>query len=42
MYPGDRAMRRVPFERDGATLTVPLADYKNCAVVKLFLTGGGR
>jgi hypothetical protein len=39
MYPGDREMRQVRFKFDGTFLAAPLADYQNCAVVKLFVTG---
>ena len=42
MYPGDKTMRHLPFDRDGAVITAPLADYKNCAVVKLFVAGRRR
>jgi len=38
MLPGDDEMRDVPFRFDGTFLAVPLADYKNCAVVRLFVT----
>jgi hypothetical protein len=38
MYPGDAAMRDVGFKFDGTFLAVPLADYRNSAVVKLFVT----
>jgi len=38
MYPGDREMRDVPFKFSGTLIAVPLPDYRNCAVVKLFLT----
>jgi hypothetical protein len=38
MYPGDRKFRPVPFKFNGSVLAVPLADYQNCAVVKLFVT----
>jgi hypothetical protein len=38
MYPGDTQMRDVPFKFNGTIIAVPLRDYKNCAVVKLFVT----
>ncbi len=39
MYPGDKEMRTAPFKFDGTFIAVPLKDYTNCAVVKLFVTG---
>ena len=39
MYPGDRELRDVKFKFDGTFIAVALPDYKNCAVVKLFVTG---
>jgi hypothetical protein len=39
MYPGDAEIRPVRFKFDGTFLAVPLAGYKNCAVVKLFVAG---
>jgi hypothetical protein len=38
MYPGDKQMREVAFTTRSDWIVVPLAEYKNCAVVKL-LTG---
>lgn len=38
MYPGDKKMRKVNFKFNGSIIAVPLRDYKNCAVVKLFVT----
>jgi len=38
MLPGDAEMRDVPFKFDGTFLAVPLTEYKNCAVVRLFVT----
>ena len=32
-------MRDVKFKFDGTFIAVPLAEYRNCAVVKLFVTG---
>jgi hypothetical protein len=42
MYPGDSVMRDVKFKFDGTFIAVPMPDYKNCAVVKLFVTGRSR
>jgi hypothetical protein len=42
MYPGDKVMRDVTFKFDGTFIAVPLPDYTNCAVVKLFVTGKRR
>lgn len=39
MYPGDRELRDAPFKFNGAILAVPMPEYKNCAAVKLFVTG---
>ena len=39
MYPGDGERREVRFKFDGTFLAVPLTGYRNCAVVKLFVTG---
>ncbi len=39
MYPGDREPRDVPFKFDGTFIAVPMPEYTNCAVVKLFITG---
>ena len=39
MHPGDSAMRDVPFKFNGTVIAVPLVGYRNCAVVKLFVTG---
>ncbi len=39
MYPGDQALRDAPFKFNGAIIAVPMPEYKNCAVVKLFVTG---
>ncbi len=38
MYPGDRKLRNVRFRFDGTFIAVPLKRYRNCAVVKLFVT----
>jgi len=38
MYPGDEKLRTVKFKFDGTFIAVPLEQYKNCAVVKLFVT----
>ncbi len=38
MYPGDKAFRDVRFKFNGTVIAVPLAEYVNCAVVKLFVT----
>lgn len=40
MYPGDNEMRTVPFKFDGTFIAVPMDQYRNCAVVRLFV--GGR
>jgi len=37
MYPGGK-MRKARFRFNGSIIAVPLADYTNCAVVKLFVT----
>ncbi|KPK86084.1 MAG: hypothetical protein AMJ81_02070 [Phycisphaerae bacterium SM23_33] len=42
MYPGDQEMRDVKFKFDGTFIAVPMQEYTNCAVVKLFVTGYGR
>jgi hypothetical protein len=42
MYPGDTAMRAARFKFDGTFIAVPLPEYVNCAVVKLFVTGRSR
>jgi hypothetical protein len=42
MYPEDKEMRTVKFKFDGTFIAVPMPDYKNCAVVKLFVTGKSR
>jgi len=42
MYPGDRRWRFVSFKFDGTFIAVPMRRYKNCAVVKLFVTGRSR
>ena len=39
MYPGDKDFRTVEFKFNGTMIAAPLAEYKNCAVVKLFVTG---
>ena len=39
MYPGDKTLRAVKFKFNGSIVAVPLKDYHNCAVVKLFVTG---
>ena len=39
MYPGDAELRDVRFKFDGTFLAVPLREFANCAVVKLFVTG---
>jgi len=39
MYPGYSAMREVAFKFDGTFIAVPMDDYTNCAVVKLFVEG---
>jgi hypothetical protein len=36
MYPGDKKMRNVKFKFDGTFIGVPMDEYTNCAVVKLF------
>ena len=41
-YPGDGEMRDAAFKFDGTFVAVPLRDYSNCAVVRLFVTGRGR
>lgn len=38
MLPGDKEMQSVPFKFDGTFIAVPLDRYKNCAVIKLFVT----
>ncbi len=38
MYPGDKTWREVKFKFNGSIIAVPLRRYKNCAVVKLFVT----
>ena len=38
-FPGDEAMREAPFKFNGTMLAVPLEGFKNCAVVRLFVTG---
>jgi hypothetical protein len=42
MLPGETALRATPFKFDGTFIAVPLPDYTNCAVVKLFVTGKSR
>jgi hypothetical protein len=42
MLPGDKELREVKFKFDGTFIAVPLPDYTNCAVVKLFVTGKSR
>jgi hypothetical protein len=42
MLPGDKELREVTFKFDGTFIAVPLPDYTNCAVVKLFVTGRSR
>jgi hypothetical protein len=42
MLPGDKAMREVKFKFDGTFIAVPMPDYTNGAVVKLFVTGKSR
>ena len=37
MYPGDKQMRDVQFTPTDGSVAVPLAEYKNSAVVKLFV-----
>jgi len=39
MYPGDKQMRDVQFTPTDGSVAVPLAGYKNSAVVKLFVAG---
>jgi hypothetical protein len=39
MYPGDKDWRAAKFKFDGTFIAVPLADYANCAVVKLHVGG---
>ncbi|HPD15664.1 MAG TPA: hypothetical protein PLE19_11975 [Planctomycetota bacterium] len=39
MHPGDQAFRDAAFKFNGSLIAVPMPDYKNCAVVKLFVTG---
>ena len=39
MYPGDRKLRKVNFMFNGAIIAVPLQGFKNCAVIKLNVTG---
>ena len=39
MYAGDKEFRQVEFKFDGTFIAVPLKDYINHAVVKLFVTG---
>ena len=41
MLPGDSAFCMVDVHFNGTFIFVPLAGYKNCAVVKLFVTGTG-
>ena len=38
MLPGDKDYRSVDFKFDGTMIFVPLPGYKNCAVVRLFVT----
>jgi hypothetical protein len=38
MAPGDRKWRIVKHRFDGTFVYVPLQGYKNCAVVRLFVT----
>ena len=38
MYPGDAELRDAAFKFDGTFIAVPMPDYRNCAVVKLFVT----
>ncbi len=38
MLPGDKKMKNVDFKFDGTFIYVPLKKYRNCAVVKLFVT----
>lgn len=38
MYPGDKKFRKVDFHFDGTFIFVPMEEYTNCAVVKLFVT----
>jgi hypothetical protein len=38
MVPGDKQFRSVDFKFDGTMIFVPLDGYKNCAVVRLFVT----
>ena len=39
MYPGDQQWRMVKFHFNGTFLIVPMEQYTNCAVVKLFVRG---
>lgn len=39
MYPGDKEFEFVDFKFDGSFIVAPLDRYKNCAVIKLFVTG---
>jgi len=38
MLPGEQKFKLVKFKFDGTMLFVPLPKYKNCAVVRLFVT----
>ena len=42
MYPGDADWRETKFKFDGTFIAVPMAEYRNCAVVKLFAAGNSR
>jgi hypothetical protein len=42
MYPGDKRLRTVKFKFNGSIVAVPMKGYKNCAVVKLFVTRNTR
>ena len=42
MVPGDRKLKSAPFKFNGSIIAVPLKQYTNCAVVKLFVTKNTR
>lgn len=39
LFPGDDDWREASFKFDGTFLAVPLSGYRNCAVVRLFVSG---
>ena len=39
LHPGDGDWRSAKFKFDGTFIAVPLPEYVNCAVVKLFVKG---